>query len=423
MKRILPLLIVLGVLCSTLQAQTQVSGSVTLGAAYVNESYYKLSTSTEASLDASTWDIAFYRENNYDAAVRINDHKAISVFEASIAPSDWSTIDVANIDNWTQLYNSETEWTTGAFDNGSYSPANGYTFGYGWGEYNFTTHHITGKVIFVLEYADGTYRKFMIEDYYGGYTFKFATWDGTNWSADTTHTISNTTNTSNLFNYYNLETSSEVTVEPASTDWDLLFTKYNTDIMGDGSMMYPVIGVLHHPDIEVAKNDETTSTDTSNLTYNADINTIGYDWKNYTGSTYVVATGMAYYVKYADGTIYRLVFATYEGSLTGVITFNYSDVTNALDTETFDNDISFGIYPNPTINKQVSLVYDIPTGVNTENKVTIYSVNGAVVFEKTINDTAGFYNTDLDLSSLTNGMYLLKFQTGDTSITKKVVLK
>lgn len=400
-----------------------ISGSVTMGAGYANQSYFKFATGTETSVTGSSWDVAFYRMSSFSFATRINDHKGISVFEVSINPNDWATIDVTDTTGWVELYNSSTEWTNGAFDNASYNSANGYPMGYGWGEYNISTHHITGKAIFVLEYANGTYRKFMIEDFYGGYTFKYATWDGTAWGADVTHTIANTTNSDKIFNYYSLETDAEVTVEPAATDWDLIFTKYTEDLYGDGSMMYSVTGVLQHPDVEIAQNDESISTDTSNLTYLTDINTIGYDWKSYTGGAYVVNSDMAYYVKYADGTIYRVVFNTFEGSSTGIVTFNYEDVTDALDVTVFDNQVTFGVYPNPSYNKQVTLVYDIPGGVAANSKVSVYALNGTLVYSKEMQSGAGFYNSTLNLSSLTDGMYLLRFESGNYAETKKLILK
>lgn len=400
----------------------EVQGTVTMGAGYANQSYYKLSTSTETSVTGSSWDIAFYRMSSFSFGTRVNDHRGIKVYEASINPDDWSIIDVANAATWTQLYNSSTEWTVGAFDNASYNSDNGYPLGYGWGEYNVATHHISGKAIFVLEYTNGTYRKFMIEDFYGGYTFKYATWDGTTWGADTSYTLANSTNSDKIFNYYSFDTDAEVTVEPAATDWDFMFTKYNEDLMGDGSMMYSVTGVLHHPDIEVAQNDESTSTDTANLTYQSEINTIGYDWKSFTGTAYAVNSDMAYYIKYADGTIYRLVFNTFEGSSTGITTFNYQDVTDILAIEPVSAQVTFGLYPNPSYDKQVSIVYDINGNMSASNKVSVYNITGAMVFEKEVDTNDGLHNNTLNLSSLNSGIYLVKFQSGDSSITKKLIL-
>ncbi|SFU32299.1 Por secretion system C-terminal sorting domain-containing protein [Pustulibacterium marinum] len=403
-----------------------VEGSVTLGAGYTDQAYYKLSTETETDVAASSWDVAFYRMSSFSFGTRINAHKGIEVYEVSIDPTDYSTVDIANESSWTRLYNSETDWVVGAFDNASYDSDNGYALGYGWGEYNMTTHHITGKVVFALVYPDGTYRKFMIEDFYGGYTFKYATYDADTqtWSDDTSYTLANSASSDTYFNYYSLEDDATVAVEP--TDWDLLFTKYNTDYYNDGgSFMYNVTGVLQNPNLEVAMNDESSSSDTSGITYSTDINTIGYDWKTFNMTTfaYDVNSDMAYYIKYEDETIYRLVFTDFEGSSTGVVEFEIEDVTSTMDVASFDNNVTFGVYPNPSLDKKVTVLYDVPNAATSENQVAIYNLNGAMVFQKNLTSDAGFYRNTLNLSALNSGVYILKFTSGDYTETKKLILK
>ena len=141
----------------TINAQTQVD--LSMGAGYENEVFYDFSTNTSQTFTASDWEIAFLRTSATGMAIRINDGIGIQVFEASNDSNDWATIDVANEANWTPLYNSDEEWFSGAFDNAS---ENGQ-FGYGWGIYNSTNHHVKGTIIFVLKYADKTYRKFFVE--------------------------------------------------------------------------------------------------------------------------------------------------------------------------------------------------------------------------------------------------------------------
>lgn len=197
---------------------------ISMGSGYADRVFFNLNDLQDQNFSGSNWDIAFYRMDNYVFATRVNDGKGISVYEASNDPDDWNSIDVSQAGSWSQLYNSDTDWLEGAFDQGSAT--------YGWGEYNPATHHVEGTIIFVLEYGDGTYRKFFIEDFYGGYTFKYSTWTGSAWSADSTVTLSSSTNTGNMFNYYSLETNSEVAAEPILDEWDLVFTKYVTDLGG-----------------------------------------------------------------------------------------------------------------------------------------------------------------------------------------------
>lgn len=395
-------------------SNAQTAGSVTMGPSYANAVYYKLSTGTSNAYSQTSWDLAFYRVSAYSFATRVNDAKGIAVYQAANSLSNWGAIDVTQEGTWTRLYNSETQWDKGAIDKG--------TATYGWGEYNIANHHVVGTIVYVLKYADGTYKKFRIDDYSSGYTFTYSTWDGTVWSTDTTYVLPNTTNPNSKFNYYSLVNNTEVVAEPASADWDFVITKYNTDL--GGGTMYPVTGILHHPSITVAKNNEPGGTgDTSALSYSANINTIGYDWKTFTGGVYVVNSDKAYYLKYANGTIYRLVFNTFEGSATGKTTFTYQDVTASLGTENFENKVSFGVYPNPSIDKKINILYDVPNGNNYVNKVTIYSLTGAQVYQTNIDNTSGFYNTAIDLGSLSAGTYLLKFESGSYSTVKKIVLQ
>lgn len=400
-------------------ANAQVTaGSVTMGASYANQVYYKLATETATPFPHASWDVAFLRTSNFGFATRINEARGIEVYEASANIADWATIDVANIATWSRLYNSETEWESGAIDQGSAT--------YGWGEYNPSTHHVSGAVVFVLKYANGTFRKFKIDDFFGGYTFTYSTWTAGAWTADTTVTLSNATNPTARFNYYSLENNTSVLAEPAIADWDLIFTKYKTDYYGDGTLYQDVTGVMHNANVTVAENLEPGNVpDISNLTFTADINQIGYDWKTFDMGTftYTINTDKAYYVKYADGTIYRLVFASFEGSSTGIVTFNYENVTaQFLSTEGFNNNASFAVFPNPAQDKKINLVYDRKTGSD-KNTVSIYSITGALVYEKQIGNTSGFFNQEIDLGNLNNGVYVLKFQSGEYTTTKKIVLQ
>lgn len=398
--------------CLVATAQTTVN--LSLDASYANEVYYKFSDNQSYDYTATDWEIAFLRNNQMNFAIRINDGIGLEVFEAANTPSDYATVDVSNIDNFTPLYNSDLNWYEGAFNNGSAT--------YGFGEYNPANHHVEGTVTFLLKYADGNFKKLFIEDYFGGYTFKYATWDATtsSWSADTTKTVSNTSNPNNMFNYYNFSAASEVIAEPEATQWDLKFTKFTTDYAYSGGIMkYVVTGALHNPDLVVAENIEPNGNgDTSNLTYSDEINTIGYDWKSFSGTSYDLDPELFYYVKYLDGTVYRLHFTNFEGSSTGNIQFNYEDVTSQLNTVAFDVKNTFSIYPNPSRDKQINIL----TESNHANQVIeIYNLLGKKVYATQLQNT-GFTNQSLNLSSLAKGTYFIKYQTGNHSTTQKLIL-
>ena len=395
---------------STFSQETTVN--LSLDASYASQVYYKLNTKTQTSVAANSWDLAFFRASNFDHGIRVNDGIGIEVFEATNQATAWNTIDITNEAAWSKLYNSDTDRINGAFMQGSAT--------YGWGEYNTTTHHITGTIIYVLKYTDGSYKKFICEDFYGGYTIKYASWDGSDWSEDKSAVISNSNNSNTTYNYFSLQNDNEVIVEPAATDWDFVFTKYFTDV---STSKYNVTGVLSSDNITVAT---ATGDATNSLSYSEEINTIGYNWKslNFTTLTYEVDSNLKFYVKDKDEKIYKLYFTEFGGSSTGNLAFNFEDVTETLNIEEVGERITFGIYPNPVnFDKKINIVFDINKVNENENKIEIYNVSGQKVLATSITNSLGFYNKEINLSSLNSGIYMLKFTSGNYQKTKKIVIQ
>lgn len=390
--------------------QAQESVTLDMGPGYADRVFFNLENQATNSYLNNDWDIAFYRISNFDFATRINDGKGIEVYEAASSPSQWGSIDPANIGSWTPLYNSDIEWTTGAFDNGSAT--------YGWGEYNPVNHHVEGTVVFVLAFTNGDYTKFMIEDFFGGYSIKYAHWNGTSWEADQTHTISNSNNPQHLFNYFSLQTGQEVIAEPESDQWDLVFTKYITDL--GGGMMYPVTGVLHHPDLLVAKHDETTGAPVlDDLVFEEAINTIGYDWKSFNGTAFEVDSDTGYYIKTPSGVVYKIVFTVFEGSATGVVSFDLENM-GTLHISEAQTSLQATLFPNPATQKQVMLNLSNMQSVE-KTSVAIYSLNGQKLIETHLN--AGEFQQTIHLDNLQSGVYVVVVSNEKQQITKKLVVK
>lgn len=389
--------------------------TVTMGPNYANNVYYKLNTQTVANFPNNAWDLGFYRKSNMAFAIRINDAKNAQLFEASNNINDWATVSIDNQATWTELYNNDTKWVDGgAFEAGSAT--------YGWGEYNMQTHKVVGSVVFVLKEGT-TYRKIKINEFFGGYTFTYANWNGASWDADVTKTISNTTNQDKVFNYFSFATNDQIVYEPAESDWDLLFTKYKTPIEStSGTVMYNVTGVLSSPNVKVAKNTTATVSVTDLSDH---INKIGSDWKTFTGTAYTVNSATNYFVKYnASDSMYKINFNTFEGSSTGVITFNVEDVTGTLSVQEVAPGVSFDVYPNPTqSDKIINVVYDITSQTSNKNSITIYSMNGSKVFSNEVSNESGFYNQQINLGNLASGIYMLEFSSGTNKEVKKIILK
>ena len=399
-------------IATTLCTIAQETIDVSMGAGYTSEVYYKLDTQTAITFQADSWDVAFLRNDDFNLSARVNDGIDIKVFEVADTPEQYGSVDVSNQNDWVELVNGNTNWEDGAFMQGS------ATFGFG--EYNPATNHVEGTIVFVLQYDDGTYRKMIIEDYFGAYTFKYATWDGSTWSSDTTATVANTSNPDNRYNYYSLQNNQEVIAEPSEDNWDFVFRKYTSFINPPGQN-YVVSGALHNPNVIVAQNQETSDADPNGLDYLEEINTIGYDWKSFTG-TWNIDSDQKYYVKYENNTVYRMYFTDFGGSASGDLSFVLQDVTDLLGFESISENLSFGMYPNPSLDGDITIVYENKSIIAATNTIRIYAVNGAQVYKTTTLNNNGFFTQQLDLSFLDSGMYVLQFESGDITISKKLIL-
>lgn len=405
----------------TVLAQTDALGytqvDMTMGAQYQNRVFFGLSGNTTVSQPANTWDIAFYRNSTTSFGSRINDAKDIEVYEASNNLADWDNINISNISNWGEpIYNPDqtTSIQEGAFEQGS-AP-------YGWGQYNGGTHHVDGKIIFVLKYLDGTYIKVALLDYFGGYTFKYSKWNGTSWDATETRTIANGSDDA-YFNYFSFTTGAKVAnLEPSKNSWDFMFTKYYT--FYNNIMMYPLSGVIQNPNIKVAKvRPETQETSTftipADTNFASNITTIGHSWKGI-GTAY---NDLVYYIKKGND-YYRMYFITNGGASTGNMYFKYKKITGSLGITEVSKKASFGIYPNPTTaDKKVTVLFDVKEKANNKGSIEVYDLTGKKVYTAELTNQAGFYKQDLNLSHLTAGNYLVKISFGGSTETKKLIVK
>jgi hypothetical protein len=404
---------------SQVDANGYTTVNLTTGANYQNRVFFDFSANNIVSQPADAWDIAFYRNSSMSFGSRVNDGQNIEVYQASNIPTEWDNINIANISSWgSPLYNPDqtTSLQDGAFEQG--------TATYGWGEYNVGNHHVEGKVIFVLKYLDtNTYYKFMITDYFGGYTFKYAKWNGTTWDATQTKTLANGTDDA-FFNYFSFTTGDKVAnMEPPKANWDLMFTRYWTFYAN--IMMYRLSGAIQSPNISVAKvQPETQETSTVTLPASAafsnNLTTIGHSWKPTTG----VYSDVAYYIKQGSE-YYRMYFTQNGGASTGNMYFKYKNITSFLGTtDIAGKKASFGIYPNPTTtDKQVTVLFDVKEKVNSKGNVEVYDLSGKKVYSAELTNQTGFYKQDLNLSHLSSGNYLVKITFGGSTETKKLIVK
>lgn len=295
--------------------------TISMGASYVTDVYYSLKNGVVAQVTRANWDIAL-SVSARSSSILINGAAGIEL-KAHPLLTSWTSsqsTDTTGYSTWSKLINSDISWEEGAFGQNATGHPN-----YGWGIYNATTHNVEGSALYIIKLQNGSFKKIFIEIKDATnkqYKFKFANLDGTN---EVSQTVSFATATSNYI-YFSIANNAVVNdYEPATADWDLIFTKWI-----DNTLKYPVTGVLQNLDVEVidlagVNVDIDTYTDTD---FSADINTIGYDWKSFNMNTYQyeIPTDRVFFVKNKDLKVFKIVFKTFEGSSTGKITFDITQI-------------------------------------------------------------------------------------------------
>lgn len=93
------------------------------------------------------------------------------------------------------------------------------------------------------------------------------------------------------------------------------------------------------------------------------------------------------------------------------------DRWGTLNTENYIKKIDVKVYPNPSSNQQMSI--KLPADVKVDN-ITVFSVIGKKVVEiKNPNSS----NATIDIRVSQKGMYLLRIQTNNVTITKKLIFR
>jgi len=422
MKKIVLLLVGFFLLNQT-RAQV-VDDQVDLGAGYVNQVFYNLNT-TQNTVAINTWDIGF-SSAVMDASV-ISNANTITVYKISNADSNkYATItDTAGL-ALTVQYNSDTNWSKGAF-NVNQDLTNPFDFG--WGIYNTTSYNVYGDTLYIIQKGTDFY-KFWIRVKNGltnTNVIRYAKLDG---SPDVDLTIPMSSYATKNFVYLNLDNPTPIDLEPASSDWHLLFTHYMTDIPGLGP--YPVTGVLNNLIIlplsgpsgtEVAEASHVdvgavSFTDYSTA-YKTNISEIGYDWKYFDMNVfqYFLEDSLIYFVKIPGGSIYSLMFTGFDNT-TGIIDFQTEQLLTGIND--LNGDITqASVYPNPATD-QTTVVYDAKK--NTNVTAVLSDLTGREVMRNEFAAKGGLNSENVKLPKLAAGIYHLTLNAGEQHVSMKVVV-
>lgn len=374
---------------------------VSVGKSYSHQAFYKLSTGEVIQVPNEAWDIAFSNAGAQDAGIFINESSTFMTNPLKLyvaEETDWST-DIADVSKFTDdkiLYNQELNWTEGAFNSIKDTSS---TLDYGWGKYNLNKHFIEGNKIYVVKKRNGPFIKLQILQLKGGvYSFRYADLDGAN---EVNATASKNEAGENPLIYFSFETGSKVDMP---SDYDLVFQRYTTPINnGTGTIIeYTVTGVLLAPHVTAVVADgvdpsTVLESDYSNL-YSATPNTIGYDWKTFDfASGWIIDDDRANFVKTSDGSIYKIVFYDFEGSSSGIVTLEKTEIETVSSSEVPLPELKVFIYPNPTTD------FIHFKGQQNDLDIGVYDDLGRLVLSKKIKQNS----PQVSLNHLQSGQYTI----------------
>jgi Secretion system C-terminal sorting domain len=101
----------------------------------------------------------------------------------------------------------------------------------------------------------------------------------------------------------------------------------------------------------------------------------------------------------------------------GSSTCDYTNGVLGIDDIFYVNNKTIQIYPNPIRN---SNMLNVKFALNMSAKINVYSLNGKLVLRDQLNNSKF---KDINISNLSNGIYLLRLETDNSSITKKFIVQ
>jgi len=375
---------------------SQVQDSVALGAGYMNESYYSLANGEVANVSNTNWDLAF-DASAFGFTIRMN-RKTDLLFLYPGTTADWATLDTTDHMTWEQYIDGYDSWEQGALN----APAGSAPEDLGWGEYNGITHVTEGTRLFVIKLDDDSYRKLFIETLASGvYTFKYANIDGTN---EVTETITKSDYNDKNFIHYSILNEAIVEREPASVEWDIVFTNYVKELAPGyfsgvtGALTnttYRPLTIAEVNDVPVVEADPITAN------YVSDIEVIGYDWKTFNMGTfsYTIEDSLCYFLKDDADNIWKLVFTGFVGSSNGKIYFTKEQVTFASIEE--NKTAPMTAYPVPAND-----FVNIRTNGTVLETILVFNTAGQLVLTQAVSNESGIIT--MPVNELQNGLYMLQ---------------
>ncbi len=291
---------------------------VAMGADYVNQIYYQLSTKESFVSDHRSWDLAFETSTS---GYHIWINGSNQIFVANTYNSNFNYINDTIGANWKWDASSWHKDSTAIGDWVNTNPPDPTVAS----EIPFNS--APGKIeemeastgVYLIDLgpdmaATERFKKAVFEtvDHFQ-YTFKYSNLDNSD-----LHEITIQKEPAYAYTYFSIRNNNQVVYpEPIKPKWDILFTRYRTILYSGGTMLhYPVTGVLINPEGYSVAIDSTIEFSTidyafaKNLNYQSNRDVIGYNWKHYlfTPPLYEVSSYINYIIKDNKGYYWKLHF-------------------------------------------------------------------------------------------------------------------
>ena len=407
MKNILKILTLSICIISYINSQELIQ--ISMGSGYQYDIYYSLDEGITAYPEIENWELAFSTDP-YDNNIRINS-SFVNLYQVSENIEDWEEITSFNSLTAMQLRNSNTEWEIGAFVS-NYFDKN--PFNYGWGNYNTENQEIEGCRIYIIDY-NSQMKKIKINNLSNGiYNFTIANLDG---SGEENISIDSNPYTNKKFIYYSLSNNEIIDREPDLENWDFIFTRYEEDLNNNPNdpLYYKVTGVLSNGNLVSEYNGPLdVNPSTENMAISNEINTIGYDWKEYTGE-FIIIPNRAYYLFSQDQTsLYKIIFQSFSGQGAGNVSFTIEGIEdfNPVNTINSIEENIIQIYPNPN-NGKFHIDLNEKKGI-----LSIIDSHGKIVLKKELNQSL-----TLNLDDLNEGLFLINLKGDNFNVSKKMLIR
>jgi hypothetical protein len=397
----------------------QILQEISMKPGYSDQVYVSLEKGVSKSIPLSQWDIGF-QITGISSSIIVNEGKGLELYYVTGSTEETfaQKLNEVDIAQWERVINSPLSWNNGAFNRGyDFNTGN-----FGWGDYNTATHTVTGTSVYVVKFPDKSFKKLFINGLVGGkYMFKYANLDGTE---EKSGEVAKSDFAGRNFGYFDLLTAKTIDIEPETNQWDLLFSKYvdYTKDQSGNELPYVVSGIRTNTSVTVAKvpNGAASNNIPDISAFSTNINTIGYNWKSFTGGAWILDTTTAYYVKNQNNKIYKIVFKRFGGSTTGTTTFMQEDVTVSSLNEDIVSAVSYTkVFPT-VVQSGASLTVQSNSNSSVQ-MLYLYDNAGNEVYKSTL--MSGNTSTTVLLPILATGQYTLMVSNGLHTEFHKIIVR